>query len=146
MCVLTFFYRTLLHIEDGIRAIEVSYVNQAVVLDFNDTVMLTLEMLGTNIWKSFALTFHGTMVSLHSVSNSSSIGISPKDFIEDFSAVTIGEGFSGLLQDITVYDSPLDGFTLPADPVFLPQCYCQSPSSITSSGQCSDEDDKTTLR
>lgn len=136
--------RTLLHIEDGAAVIEVSYVNQSIVLDFNATVVLTLEMAGTNDWKSFALTFRTTVVSLNSATSSNSIGISPKDFIENFSAVVIGSSFSGFLQDIIVYDSPLEDFNVPDSSAFLPQCYCQSPSS--NSGQQCSEGDKSTQR
>lgn len=118
--------------------IDVSYINPNIVLDFNDTVMLTLEVAGTNIWKSFVLTSRRSDVSLYSATGSSSADISPKDFLENFSAVIIGKDFSGLLQDIVVYDSPFEGFmNLPDNSEFLPQCYCQSSSSLTSTGQCS---------
>lgn len=121
-----------------------SVINQDIVLDFNDTVLLTLEMAGTNIWKSFALTLRLTEVSLVSATTSISTGISPKDFIGNFSTVIIGRGFSGVLQDIIVYDSPLEDFNVPESSTFLPQCYCQSPSS--NSGQQCSEGDKSTLR
>ena len=124
--------------------IEISYENQEIVVHFNGNLVLSLEMPGSGSWKSFLVTFREATVSLHSATNSSSMGISPKDFINYFSAVTIGIGFSGLLQDIIIYDLPIDSITLPAaDAAFLPQCYCPTSES---NGQCSDADEKTTPR
>lgn len=134
-------------LEKSGRTIEVSYENQEIVLCFNDARVLSLEMPGTDVWKSFLVTFREASVSIHSTSTSNSMGTSPKDFFEYFNSVTIGTGFSGSLQDIIIYDSPLDNFTLPvADPVFLPQCYCPTSASLTSNGECAEADEKTTPR
>lgn len=122
---------------------EVSYIDQTIVLDFNDTVVLSLEVGGSGVWKAFALTIHTTEVSINTATNSTSSSISPKDFIGNFSSVIIGRGFSGLFQGINVYDQPFEGFNLPESSIFLPQCYCQS--LLTSSGLCS-EDGKETER
>jgi hypothetical protein len=131
--------------EDEMEMMEVLYVNQEIVLEYA-TLRTTLEMPRSNDWKSLAVTILSTQVTLYSGSNSSSIAISPKDFIDEFSAVTIGEGFSGLLQDIIVYGTPLDGVTPPNEAAFLPQCYCRPPSNFTSSGQCSEGDGKISTR
>lgn len=113
--------------------IRVSYMDQEVTLYLNDTIMLSLAVM-SGVWKFIALTlnFMSGEMSLLTSSDSNSTEISSNDFIEQFSGVNIGTGFSGLLQDIRVYDSPLQELNLPSQETFLPQCYCRSNSS-----QCS---------
>lgn len=121
-------------------------MDQEVTLYLNDTVMLSLDV-GSGVWKVIALTlnFISGEISLLTGSDSSFVEVSPEDFIEHFSGVNIGAGFSGLFQDIIVYNSPLQGLNLPSKETFLPQCYCRSNSSLTNSNQCS-EDNKRYLQ
>ena len=132
-------YRTLLQVHDGNKVIRVSYhMNQEVALYLNDTFMLSLSVENGD-WKVIALTLNFTSDKITLLTGSNSSFIEVNNFIEHFSEVNVGAGFSGLLQDIQVYDSPLQGLKFPSRETFLPRCYCRSNSSTTNSNQCSED-------
>ena len=114
-------------------------------MDLNgDQVSLTLG--GNSLdWKAVAVTANPSILEtiVTSGSQTESIIAKPEDDITDITAMNIGEGFAGLIQDVIIYDRVFEDFTLPTIvPAFLPQCYCPLNSSVFDNEVCIEQDDQ----
>ena len=121
----------MLHIEDENSELLLSLANQAIHLTDSQELSLSLSLLGDD-WMAVFIEVGGRIsLTLDGTSNST---LMPKTFIETFSNVTIGENFTGYIQDFIVYIPAVS--QLPQTAQFLSQCYCQGNLSVD--GQCSD--------
>lgn len=124
--------------EDGSIHLVLSYVDQEIALYLNDSRIVSLSLGTEQGWKAVALTWNTTIVSLSNNSSINSTSIPPKDFIANFGVVKIGRNLIGILQDVIIYNTPLQEFNLPSIAAFLPQCYCQG--NVDSNEDCVEED------
>ena len=91
------------------------------------------ESFDSNNQAIFSLTTHfGDETSIDSVS----LTLTDVPFSNAVTSITIGEGFSGFLQDVRVYVPALqvsndNRVIVPLEASFLPQCLCQSGFSFT---------------
>ena len=120
--------------EDEDKQLVLSYRDQQVVLSLNNSQILSLTVGPDQVWKAIALTWNTTVISVTDNSTTNAIPISTANFITNFSAVTVGRNFIGLIQDVIIYNTPLQDFTLPQTGAVLPQCYCEG--NTDSSGDC----------
>lgn len=131
-----FYYstRTLLQVEDDDKMLVLSCVGQELILNLNGTI-LSLNIGADTSWKAVTISSFTEELSLSTEMNSNSTNIEPKKLIANLHSVIIGRNFNGFVQDIGVYNSPLQNFNFPTMATFLPQCYCQGNSSL-SNDQC----------
>ena len=116
--------------------LNVSYANQEVLLQLNETI-LSLSLAGVpGRWRAVSITLSPDLVSLNSNEGYNMSGLLPQDFIFNISSIIIGRNFPDILQDFIIYGEPLGFSMVPQMATFLPQCYCSGNNSLTMNGKC----------
>lgn len=116
--------------------LNVSYANQEVLLQLNETTLsLSLQaVIGT--WRAVSITMSPDLISLNASVGYNKSSLLPQDFISNISSIIIGRNFLDILQDFIIYSEPLGNSTVPQMATFLPQCYCSGNYSLIMNGKC----------
>ncbi len=139
-------YRTLFEVVLGESSIILGYDNSGDLL-FNGMIVL-MNGESSDVWKAVHITFKpATNATVHIDTEATiltSVGFPSSTSVD---SVTVGNNFTGLIQDFRIYTPPLamdgDQIIVPRDEPFLPQCLCPSGSEISLMDTCVNETNTT---
>jgi len=126
-------------VSGGTNSFILSYRSEEITLTYvgsTESYTLQSSRLERQVWKAVSITLDAVGIAMTANGTTRNQGISPKDAISRITEVQIGQNFNGFLQDIIVYSTPLQGFSLPTIFTYLPQCYCEG--GVSPNGDCDD--------
>ena len=140
-------FRTLLELETDSVGVSLVLVNGVVqVVLGNNTLIVASSVSPDNDWNHIILTFENTTLTsqmslnLSLFINSTQEGTavaSLNTFPTTLQSATVGNGYTGLLKDVGIYQPALSTDNLDPTPAdFIPQCLCYPDSISTDTSSC----------